>query len=148
MPRLGLYPMRFLSLSLRLTWQPCDRPTDFSENRTPFFLREYFSFKPVSAFQSRTGDMFRAQGRLLTPSELGDRSSGRWWHLENSRRGSSEPMDLTMEDPGFSRCHHLPEDLSPSSDGVRRRMSPERHWKARTSLKGKYSIRKILFQKG
>ena len=52
-----------------------------------------------------------------------------------------------MEDPGFSRCHHLAEDLSPSSDGVRRRpwalnMSPERDWKAKTSLKQKYSLRK------
>ena len=62
-------------------------------------------------------------------------------------------MGLTMEDPGFSRCHHLPEDLSPSSDGVRSRpwalnMSPERDWKAGTSLKQNYSVMKKLFQKG
>ena len=121
--------------------------------RNNFFLTEYVCSKLVLAFQLRSGDMFRAQGRLLIPSELGDRSSGRWWHLENSRRGFWEPMDLTMEDPGFSRCHHLPEDLSPSSDGVRRRpwalnMSPERDWKAETSLKQKYSLTQKLLQNG
>ena len=57
-----------------------------------------------------------------------------------------------MEDPGFSTCHHLPEDLSPSSDGVRRRpwaldMSPERDWKAETDLKQKYSLRKKSYFK-
>ena len=58
-----------------------------------------------------------------------------------------------MEDPGLSRCPRLPEGLSRSSDGVRRRpwaldMSPERDWKAETGLKQKYSLRKKLFQKG
>ena len=33
---------------------------------------EYFHFKPVLAFQLAHGDMFRAQGHLLTPSELRD----------------------------------------------------------------------------
>ena len=116
-------------------------------------MNEYFYFKIVLTFQLDQGDMFRAQERLLTPSELGDRSSGRWWHLENP--GSSIVRSIGSQDPRleFSRCHHLPEDLSPSSDGVRRRpwalnMSPERDWKARTSLKEKYSLRKKLFQKG
>ena len=46
-------------------------------------MSEYFRFKIVLAFQLDKGDMFRAQEHLLTPSELGDRSSATWGHLEN-----------------------------------------------------------------
>ena len=97
--------------------------------------------------------MFRAQVRLLTPTEHGDRSSRRWGRLGKSGSyGSQDPLS-TMEDPEFSRCPHLPEDPSPSSDGVRGspwtlNTSPKRDWKAERRLKQKYSLRKKLFQKG
>ena len=35
-------------------------------------MSEYFHFKSILPFQLAQGDMFRAQGHLLTPPELRD----------------------------------------------------------------------------
>ena len=52
-------------------------------------------------FQLDQGDMFRVQERLLTPSELGDRSSGTWGHLENpgssiAAEGTWHPLNVNF----------------------------------------------------
>ena len=55
--------------------------------------------------------MFRAQERLLTPSELGDKSSGTWGHLETpgsstAVKGTWGPLDLDFRDgPKFQMSY-------------------------------------------
>ena len=108
-------------------------------------MSEYFHFKSILPFELAQGDMFRAQGHLLTSSELRDTtvqspkcSLSQWnpfvWH-----NGIS--IDF-QEIWGSLRLWTV---VSWSSDGVRRcswalNMSPWANWNGRIDLKWKYSL--------
>ena len=83
-------------------------------------LIEWIASKPVLASELARGDKFRAQWRLLTPSELRDRSSQTWQGLSN--RGNlyvsyyRSSLGFRVNSPQFN----LWWDVSRSSDGVRR----------------------------
>ena len=57
---------------------------------------EYVYFKIVLAFQWAHGDGLRAQGRLLTPSELGDTVSQSRQHLIFHENPVSEPNVMSL----------------------------------------------------
>ena len=106
---------------------------------------EYIHFRPVPAFYLAHGDMFRAQGHLLTPPELRDttvqspkRSLSQWnpfvWH-----------NGISIDFQEIWRSLRLWTVVSWSSDGVRRcswalNMSPWANWNGRIDLKWKYSL--------
>ena len=58
---------------------------------------EYFYFKFVLALQCAHGDGLRAQGRLLTPSELGDTVSQSRQSLFFHENPVSEPNEISLE---------------------------------------------------